>query len=150
MVKYEYSKNKDVVFQIDTDKKTVEAIIVCNQYSPQVCVGRELEKYMDSNGIGVFDEMNLPLQKYKINSRYVGKAKCHPNDTFDIEFGKKLALLRAREKFHRAMTHKLEDIHEWINGLQDRVTNRYNKCYRSLINTTCELFEIEKETGLYG
>lgn len=32
------------------------------------------------------------------NNVFVGTAKCHPADTFDLETGKKIAFVRAKEK----------------------------------------------------
>lgn len=45
----------------------------------------------------------IPGEKVIAISTYAGRtvkgiAKCHPNDTFDVEFGKKLAAARCNEK----------------------------------------------------
>lgn len=64
----------------------------------------------------------IPGKKVIAISTYAGRtvkgvAKCHPNDTFDVEFGKKLAAARCNEKisykrFTRALNKYKETIDE--------------------------------------
>lgn len=55
--------------------------------------------------------------------RYVGIAKCAPEDEWDITYGKKLAEYRASEKRMRDVNKKLsaaiEDIENKINNLEE-------------------------------
>ena len=43
------------------------------------------------------------LKEFDIDSTYTGVAKCAPEDEFDLEFGKELALRRARIKRNKAV-----------------------------------------------
>ena len=42
------------------------------------------------------------------------KAKCHPDDKFDVEYGKELAMRRMDEKMLKL---KLKDVHSEIEGI---------------------------------
>lgn len=45
-----------------------------------------------------------------------GVAKCHPNDTFDVEFGKKLAAARCNEKIaYKRLTRALNKFTEAVD-----------------------------------
>lgn len=48
----------------------------------------------------------------EIADEFVGKAKLHPDDTFDIEKGKKIALRRATAKLAKAKARALQDFLE--------------------------------------
>ena len=62
---------------------------------------------------------------YYHHKKYVGKAKCAPEDTFDYEFGKKLAYDRALKKWFKAKKSFLEE-----------------KCFQ--YQRTIDLLEVEK------
>lgn len=40
-----------------------------------------------------------PIPNFEINDTFIGKAKCSPDDTFDVETGKKIAFKRAYKKY---------------------------------------------------
>lgn len=60
----------------------------------------------------------IPGEKVIAISTYAGRtvkgvAKCHPNDTFDVEFGKKLAAARCNEKIsYKRLTRALNKFKE--------------------------------------
>ena len=56
-----------------------------------------------------------------------GIAKCHPNDTFDVEYGKRLAAARCNEKIARKR--------------YTRALNRYHECDARLTALTDEFQE---------
>lgn len=63
----------------------------------------------------------IPGEKVIAISTYAGRtvkgvAKCHPNDTFDVEFGKKLAAARCNEKIsYKRLTRALNKYKEAID-----------------------------------
>jgi len=63
----------------------------------------------------------IPGEKVIAISTYAGRtvkgvAKCHPNDTFDVEFGKKLAAARCNEKIsYKRLTRALNKYGEAVN-----------------------------------
>ena len=63
----------------------------------------------------------IPGEKVIAISTYAGRtvkgvAKCHPNDEFDVEFGKKLAAARCNEKItYKRLTRALNKYIEAVN-----------------------------------
>ena len=82
---------------------------------------------------------------FLVNDSYVGKAKCSEDDTFDIEFGKKLAYQRAVAKLNTAKIKTLR-----------RFKKEQVKCFNQLlsdmhkISDKCERIVASKETTIKG
>ena len=63
----------------------------------------------------------IPGEKVIAISTYAGRtvkgvAKCHPNDEFDVEFGKKLAAARCNEKIsHKRLIRALNKYREAVD-----------------------------------
>ena len=61
--------------------------------------------------------------RYTIEDTFVGVAKCSPDDTFDLEYGRRLALVRAKSKRGAAINKALErfrkDMLQDIDRLMD-------------------------------
>jgi len=79
-------------------------------------------------------------------STYAGKtvrgvAKCHPNDTFDVEFGHKLAAARCNAKIARKRLARAFDQYcEVINKRSD-IELEYRKCNKYLEDATAQCQE---------
>ena len=59
----------------------------------------------------------------KMPNSFIGKAVCSEQDEFDVEKGKKLAYLRAKDKFYRSFFKRLNAVVNLIDkNLQDLVT----------------------------
>ena len=80
-----------------------------------------------------------------------GKAKCHPNDTFDFEFGSRLAAARCNMKIaflrYKRACKKYED----AKAARLRIQREFNDCCDYLTNS-CErlkkaYFEVEELEG---
>ena len=142
----EISKSSNVVYYIDEDKGEVIARIKCDEDDPQRVFDSQLVKHACGIGLGPVQEMDISLFKYRIKNEYVGKAKCHPDDVFDIEIGKRLALLRAKQKYLNAMESKMYEINEWVQGLAERANNLYLRQYRQLIDNGSDLYTYEYES----
>ena len=69
-----------------------------------------------------------------LNDSYVGKAKCSEDDTFDVEFGKKLAYQRAVAKLNTAKVKTLKRFEKeqvkYFNLLLDDMHKISDKCER--------------------
>ena len=148
-VKTIVSKSGRVTYKINMDERTVIAKITCEKTDPQMVFDCKVARYIDGNGVGPLEISEYYENKYDISRVYVGKAKCHPDDTFDEEFGKKLALLRAKNKYLKAMYYRLDDMRRWISKLNNTITDMTQEHYRRWIDNGCEIYEIEKQTGLY-
>lgn len=78
-----------------------------------------------------------------LNDSYVGKAKCSEDDTFDVEFGKKLAYQRAVAKLNTAKVKTLK-----------RFEKEQVKCFNLLLDSMhkisdkCERIVASKETTI--
>ena len=57
-----------------------------------------------------------------IAMEYMGKAKCSPEDTFNVEYGKKLARARMFEKYYAALSRAANEFEDIIMELDDMVT----------------------------
>ena len=147
MQSIEYSKSGNVVYHIDSDKRTVTAKIKCSPNDAQDLFDSQLNKHIFGTGLAVVGDQwtfDYCADRVAINKEYVGKAKCHPDDEFDIDFGKKLALIRAKEKYLAAMEKKLATIRDWVYGLTKRTDKIYYDQYRKLIENRIELFRTQK------
>lgn len=74
----------------------------------------------------------IPSKKVIAISTYAGRtikgvAKCHPNDEFDVEFGKKLAAARCNEKV--------------ASKRFQRAANKYNAAFDKLLEAEKEINE---------
>lgn len=146
----EFSKGGRVMYTVDRKNNLVTARFTCKEEEPQCMFDSQLRKLSNAfDGSCVAVESDYACPAYYINRVYIGKAKCHPNDKFDPEFGKRLALLRAKEKHLRAVEKKLSLISRWVEDLNNRTKKMYLSQYRQLIDTCGELYSVEKETGLY-
>ena len=145
----ETSKSGNVRYEIDEINKTIHAILFCDYDEPQIVFRNKIDKYIKGEGECLVGYQVCNDDKYRIDSMYKGVAKCHPDDTFDVEYGKRLALLRAKEKYLRAISTKLDDMDLWIRKLHNVSQKLRIKHYRILIDNGCELYNMEKESGLY-
>ena len=125
--------NNDVQYYINEEKRTVVAIIKCDINLPNKIFDRVFVNYQG-------DVKNSPVANgyccyndFCINKRFVGIAKCSPNDTFNVEFGKKLALQRAKVKKAKAVEKKYFKIVNAIEHLADLTGEKYNELYRNWV-----------------
>lgn len=98
-------------FYVDEEKK----IVVCKLEINQYVALKRIRKY--SKHICV-----LRPEYYRIPGVFYGKAKCAPEDTFDIEVGKKIALDRAKAKrrtaINKAIDQYVQDLHDDIHSIE--------------------------------
>lgn len=107
----------DVQYFIDEEKKVVVAKIVGTAYD----ISCELCK------LGYHEVPTI------IADSFVGKAKCSPDDVFDIEKGKKIAFKRAFAKYTRAKNRELTRFKSWL------VSN--NEAFVKVIDKLLEKYE---------
>lgn len=94
---------------INEDKKTVVTVIY--------------ETFADEEDIFFLDK--------PIYAKFTGKAKCSPEDTFDIELGKKLSLARAWLKrdmaYRKYLDEQIEEAQNTLDNLEkeeEEITNK--------------------------
>ena len=112
----------EVRFIIDKE----HGVVVCKLTGCKDIAVSRLDKYMPNYDYYL---MGSPYWlNTDIKDTYTGIARCNPEDEWDEEYGKKLALLRAKQKRGKAinnvlikvvhqMAREMEDL--WIHGIHD-------------------------------
>lgn len=97
-------------------------------------------EFMPCGGVAM---KNSAWDKFLIKTEYIGRAKCHEDDVFDVELGKKLAKTRARAKhdldFHKAVENALMDAEERIDIIRDKNAKKLVSAARWLDETIEEI-----------
>jgi len=140
----EFSKSGNIVYRIDYQKRTVTAVLKCNESDPLNLFYSQLRKHICGNGVGPVISGMKYIEKYSISPEYIGIAKCHPDDEFDVDFGKRLALIRAKHKYLNALGVKVENLYEWLYNLTERIEHLRDKQYHMFIDNKIKLYELEE------
>ena len=109
MVKYGIDKNRHVVIAMYTN----------GELDVRDSLDHMINKILDCNSIVVIDiDIDKILDKYENQGRFTlyGIARCHEEDTWDVEKGKKIARERLNRKFH---VLKNDILHELLNRLDN-------------------------------
>ena len=93
----EIMNSKDMEFKVYPDK----GVVVCRLLNCEDVPIRRIAKYMNSRFIPI-------SSKYLIDDVFVGIAKCAPEDTFNEECGKEIALAKAKRKRGRAINKAIQ------------------------------------------
>lgn len=111
---------REVNFYVDEEKRTVTCVL-----NGTTGIARSL---IDK------DTMWIPDYEYNmlvLPPRFVGKAVCSAEDTFDVDKGRLLAYTRAKYKLSRAIYKRVRRYVEWKNKeldkLNDSITSYFNK-----------------------
>lgn len=106
----ESNQNSNISYFIDEEKGRVEAVIRCGLCADARFIADKLTKYANANnGQCPIRQSTFYNPKRPMLTQYSGIAKCHPDDVFNVEFGKRLALARAQFKYHFALRKSLFD-----------------------------------------
>ena len=73
---------------------------------------------------------------------YKGVAKCHPNDTFNLEKGKEIAYKRAYLKFLRDKAKRAEIVHKYLFDFFNREVDMYLHTLSSMNHIYDDLFKL--------
>lgn len=60
-------------------------------------------------------------QSFYIKNKYVGVAKCHPDDAFDVETGKEIAKAKCLSKYYRDRDRAVVDIWQHVVDANQKV-----------------------------
>ena len=94
-----------------------KGVVVCKLSGCSEIPVMRIEKYTRT----VIDPYEFP--RYIIDDTFVGVAKCAPEDTFDLEYGRKLALVKAKNKrgaaINRALTRFKKDVLQDLDRLTE-------------------------------
>lgn len=94
----ERGNSSDVEFIVKADK----GVVVCKLYNCSEIPVRRISKQVGT----IFP---YSVENYEIDNVYIGVAKCSPEDTFDEETGKRIALTKAKRKRGQAINNALKE-----------------------------------------
>lgn len=132
------TKSGNVTYYVNREKKTVVALIRCDMETPLYIFDRALDKLKNTSLISIGFE-NFNIRNAIINERYVGVARCHESDTFDEEFGKKLALARAKAKKAYAVNASFFEFVEQLDKVNYVVGKKSDELYRRWLDFDMEV-----------
>ena len=136
------TKSGNVTYYVNHEKKTVVAVIKCKYGAPVGIFERVSKKFQEANGkknvLDIRTDYFNKLNVY-VNDHYVGIAKCHKSDTFNEEFGKKLALARAEAKKAYAVYDKFFKFIEQLDELNYLAGKKSDELYRRWIDSIDEV-----------
>ena len=135
------TKSGNVTYYVNREKKTVVAVIRCDYETPLYIFDRVTDKLNKTDVISIGFE-NFNIKNALINERYVGVARCHESDTFDEEFGKKLALARAKAKKAYAVNASFFEFVEQLDKLNYLIGKKSDELYHRWINSQEEITEL--------
>lgn len=141
------TKSKNVTYYVNREKKTVVAVIECDALTPLYILDKIFDKFENVNGNHNLLEMsfdNYHVKNALINERYVGIAKCYDGDIFDEEFGKKLALARAKVKKADAVYRNFFKFIEQLDKLNYLAGKKHDELYRRWIDSEAEVGNLLK------
>lgn len=113
---------RDVEFLVFEDK----GVVVCKLHNCKYVAIKRIDKYTGGKLVIKMGNVNYrpsnldyrPSNYYFIDDTFVGVAHCTPEDKFNLEYGKKLALTRAKAKRGRAINKVIE---KYVADIQNRL-----------------------------
>lgn len=107
-----------ITYYVNESKRTVVAVITNTEEALINKIRKSLK-----GGLNEF----FAFKGYRsyMPDKFVGKAKCAPEDTWDEVYGKQLARERALEKYSRNFNRELADVHARAEELLDIVQDMY-------------------------
>ena len=79
--------------------------------------------------LGICVPLKLKISLYHMNYAECGKAKCHPDDKFDVEYDKKLARKRLITKYCRMRYLFFKKLDNYIASCLSIVSTKMDKYY---------------------
>lgn len=139
------TKSGNVTYYVNREKRTVVAVIKCSAGAPMNILDGVFDKFENMNGNKNLLEVgfdNFYIKNAFVDNRYVGIAKCREGDIFDEEFGKKLALARAKAKKANAIHINFFKFIEQLDQLNYMAGKKYDELYRRWIDSQKEIGEL--------
>lgn len=104
-------------------------------------VTKEIESYVNENKRTVVTTIKVKDYMGDIDAKFIGKAKCSPEDKFDEKIGKKISKQKAWIKYNKfakhllkrdidrytALTNKAKQMYEKYNEYEKQATNKLNE-----------------------
>lgn len=150
VVVVEFSKGKNVKYIVNHKTKQVEAHLYVEACEPQDLFDKVLFSCLSQQKFTPIEDVDYMDSRSFTHPEYIGVAKCHPGDEFDVEFGKKLALARAKKKHNFALINRFTDLVNVVADLAERNLEMADKLYRRWIDSGAEEQGLLIERALGG
>ena len=129
--------NNQLEYAIDVDKGTVACYFKTTE--PQYSIWFDiLDNMLDTLNSPV-DKLYSPHMMFMAIDEYPNKyglAKCLPEDTFDIEFGKRMARNQLRDRINRCKINFLDKYRDKYLLIKTQYENREATLYSKLVEST--------------
>ena len=79
--------------------------------------------------LGICVPLKLKVSLFHMNYVEYGKAKCHPDDKFDLEYGKKLARKRLMTKYNRMRYLFFRELDKYMASCRSITSAKRDKYY---------------------
>lgn len=126
-------KNFDVNYIVNEEK----GIVVCTISNCAANAIALVDSTTDAFGV----PCGIP-EVFFMNSQYKGIAKCMPEDTFDVEYGKKLAYRKAYLKYATALERKVKYIANDHKRYVEEILANFNKAVDKVDGKTLAATEL--------
>lgn len=125
VIKYKVDPEKGIVVAyIDLDNEMKAFRIYCQI---RECFNKVFDYGNDSPGINFADYIEKKLSGVKI----VGKAKCHQEDNFSFEEGRKIARIRLIDKWQRFCNRIFNELIDRLNKGNAKLVNNLSRYIRN-------------------
>lgn len=125
-----------IKYFVNEKKRVVVAVLEGDYIDLAAC------NLFEKNGIANLTNDVYFNPKNRMKNKYIGTARCHEDDEFDVEIGKELAKKRALVKYYRELCEKVTYIkYDLIESIDKVLT----KPIRHYVNLKEDLNELEEE-----
>ena len=116
---------EDCTFYVDEEKRTIACVLedTADMFNLYV-EDKLLISYWAFKTVKESNKFNAALE---MPNRFVGIARCAPEDTWDKELGKKIAYLRLREKVYRSFFNKARYYIDTLDNYLERSAIEINR-----------------------
>lgn len=107
-------------YVINEEKRTCVAILEGTQHDAITKINKMCKsevRFSDEADIWVYDIKN---SKYAMPNKFVGIAKCSPEDEWDVEIGKSVARKKLLDKYHKELRNREAKFLDNILYIADR------------------------------
>lgn len=146
-VRTEKSKGGNVKYIINEFDRTITAVLKVDKYEPQRIFEKAfIKRASEQDGI-ILRLPDFYDEAYTTKKYYEGVARCHPEDQFDVEFGKKLALERAKRKHFIAVARQVAEITTYIADLGCDMNKKLISICSHLHDCRDTIYDLEMKGG---
>ena len=146
-VRTEKSKGGNVKYTINEFDRTVKAVLKVDECEPQIIFDKAFSKRTSEQSGIILRTTDFYDKAYTTKGFYEGVARCHPEDQFDVEFGKKLALERAKRKHFIAVARQVAEITTYIADLGCDMNKKLTSICSHLHDCRDTIYDLEMKGG---